>query len=55
MTGTICICVDGKLDGVRSALAGGGDVNVKDCAGTCPYYSHLPQALLLLLIYNSYL
>ena len=26
-------CVDEKLDGVRSALAGGGDVNDKDCAG----------------------
>ena len=55
MTGTIGACVGGKLEGVRSALARGGDVNDKDCAGTCPYYSHLPQALLLLLIYNSYL
>ena len=29
----LSVCLDGKLDGVRSALAGGGDVNVKDCAG----------------------
>ena len=31
----LSVYVDGMLDGVRlrSAFAGGGDVNVKDCAG----------------------